>query len=118
VVWFDAHGDFNTPETTLSGFFDGMGLAMAAGYCWKPLLETIPGFRAVSEANIVHIGGRDLDRAEEELMRQSELELIPPADNIQEVVGAGLDRLNKREGGFTCTLIWTCWMLVRRCLIS
>ena len=98
VVWFDAHGDFNTPETTLSGFFDGMGLAMAAGYCWKPLLETIPGFRAVSEANIVHIGGRDLDRAEEELMRRSELELIPPVDNIHEVVGTVLDRLNKRVG--------------------
>jgi arginase len=29
VVWFDAHGEFNTPETTLSGFLDGMPLAIA-----------------------------------------------------------------------------------------
>ena len=31
VVWFDAHGDFNTPETTPTGFFDGMPLAMLTG---------------------------------------------------------------------------------------
>jgi arginase len=31
VVWFDAHGDFNTPDTTPTGFFDGMGLAMLLG---------------------------------------------------------------------------------------
>ena len=35
VVWFDAHGEFNTPETTRSGFLDGMPLAMATGRCWK-----------------------------------------------------------------------------------
>jgi arginase len=44
IVWFDAHGDFNTPETTVSGFLDGMGLAMATGRCWRSLLRTIPGF--------------------------------------------------------------------------
>ena len=29
IVWFDAHGEFNTPETTTTGFIDGMGLAIA-----------------------------------------------------------------------------------------
>ena len=96
VIWLDAHGDFNTPETTLSGFLDGMGLAMAAGRCWKPLLETIPGFRAISEENIVHIWARDLDAAEEKLMKESELELVPPVENIHEVIGSALDRLQKR----------------------
>jgi len=33
VVWFDAHGEFNTPETTTTGFIDGMGLAIAVGHC-------------------------------------------------------------------------------------
>ncbi|MGZ9222644.1 MAG: arginase family protein [Anaerolineales bacterium] len=96
VIWLDAHGDFNTPETTLSGFLDGMGLAMAAGRCWKPLLRTIPGFRAISEENIVHIGGRDLDPEEENLMKQSDLELIPPLENIHEVIAGVFDRLRKR----------------------
>ena len=31
VLWMDAHGDFNTPETTVSGFIGGMGLAFACG---------------------------------------------------------------------------------------
>ena len=96
VIWFDAHGDFNTPETTLSGFFDGMGLAMAAGRCWQPLLETIPGFRAVAEENIVHIGARDLDPAESDLMERSPLELVPPMENIHAVLGHVFDRLSKR----------------------
>ena len=95
VIWLDAHGDFNTPETTLSGFFDGMGLAIAAGRCWKSLLGTIPGFRTVSEENIVHIGARDLDAAEEELMKQSELALIPVED-VPEVIGSVLESLSNR----------------------
>lgn len=95
VVWLDAHGDFNTPETTLSGFLDGMGLAIAAGRCWKSLVGTIPGFRAVSEENIVHIGARDLDAAEEELMKQSPLELVS-VEHIHEVIGSVLERLNSR----------------------
>jgi arginase len=35
VVWFDAHGDFNTPETTTSGYFDGMSLAVITGRCYQ-----------------------------------------------------------------------------------
>lgn len=96
VIWLDAHGDFNAPETTLSGFLDGMGLAMAAGRCWKPLLHTIPGFRAISEEKIVHIGARDLDRQEEEMMNQSELAFIRPVENILEVLSPIFDRLSER----------------------
>ena len=78
VVWFDAHGDFNTPETTISGFFDGMGLAIATGRCWRAMLKTIPGLSPVAEANVIHIGARDLDPAEEALMTKSELQLVLP----------------------------------------
>src|SRR6266699_5630562 len=44
TFWFDAHGDCNTPETTTSGFLDGMGLAMTMGLCWHHLGATVPGF--------------------------------------------------------------------------
>ena len=37
VLWLDAHADFNTPETTVSGFLDGMGLAVLTGRCWRSL---------------------------------------------------------------------------------
>ena len=64
VIWFDAHGDFNTPETTTSGFLDGMGLAVAAGLCWKRLASSIPNFSPLAKTNILHVGGRDFDREE------------------------------------------------------
>jgi arginase family enzyme len=38
VVWFDAHADFNAPETTTTGFTDGIGLAVAVGHCWKAMV--------------------------------------------------------------------------------
>ena len=48
TFWFDAHGDCNTPETTTSGFLDGMGLAMTMGLCWHHLGATVPGFQPVA----------------------------------------------------------------------
>jgi len=96
VIWFDAHGDFNTPETTVSGFFDGMPLAMAAGRCWKKLLETVPGFKPIAEENIVHIGARDLDADEEQLMIQSEMTLIPPSDDILESINSSFLNLKQK----------------------
>ena len=64
VIWLDAHADFNTPETTTSGFLDGMALAALAGRCWQGPTATIPGFRAVSDAHVVLAGARDIDDAE------------------------------------------------------
>ncbi|HYE57043.1 MAG TPA: arginase family protein, partial [Rhodothermales bacterium] len=47
VVWFDAHADFHTPETTTSGFVDGTALATMTGRCWRSLAASLPGFRSV-----------------------------------------------------------------------
>jgi arginase len=76
VVWFDAHGEFNTPETTESGFLDGMPLAMATGRCWKAILKTIPGFVPVKESNVILVGARDLDKEEERQLQNSALNVI------------------------------------------
>lgn len=80
VVWLDAHGDFNTPETTLSGFQDGMGLTILTGTGWNALRETIPGYRAVDEAKVVLVGIRDLDKAERERLESSEVQVVLPGD--------------------------------------
>ncbi len=61
VLWFDAHGDFCTPDTTSSGFLDGMGLAMVAGRCWRNVLSSISGYAPVPETAMALIGARDLD---------------------------------------------------------
>jgi arginase len=76
IIWFDAHGEFNTPETTLSGFLDGMPLATATGRCWKEVTKTIPGFKPVPESNVILVGARDLDDEEQRQLEQSEVNLI------------------------------------------
>ena len=72
LAFFDAHGDFNTPETTSTGFLDGMGLAMATGRCWKAMAETIDGFEPIREARAIQIGGRDLDPLEKSALEESD----------------------------------------------
>ncbi len=73
VVWLDAHGDFNTPQTTMSGFLDGMTLATATGRCWVELARTIEGFEPVSDKNVVLLGARDLDGGEETALARSKI---------------------------------------------
>ena len=80
IVWFDAHGDLNTPETTETGYFDGMALATALGWCWTSLVRQIPGFAASDERDVLLAGGRDLDRGERVRLRRSNLRhYLPPA---------------------------------------
>lgn len=79
VIWFDAHGEFNTPETTQSGFLDGMGLAIATGLCWRRLAASIPGFHPVPGANILLAGGRDFDEGEQARLEQSGVMVIDHA---------------------------------------
>jgi arginase len=78
IIWLDAHGDFNTPETTVSGFLDGMALATAVGRCWVNLAATVPGFRPVPEAQAVLVGAREFDARERTLLDSSEICLIGP----------------------------------------
>jgi arginase len=69
TFWFDGHGDCNTPETTTSGFLDGMGLAMTMGLCWHQLGVTVPGFQPVDAEATFLLGARDLDPPEAELLQ-------------------------------------------------
>ena len=103
VVWFDAHGEFNTPETTLSGFLDGMPIAIATGRCWKSVAKTIPGFSPVAEENLVLVGARDLDAEEQRLLEQSEIDLVQTVETddteILKRIEAALIRLQNRITG-------------------
>lgn len=64
LVWFDAHGDLNTPQTSPSGFLDGMPLAMALGLCHRDVVAAALGRRRVPAELVLHVGGRDLDPGE------------------------------------------------------
>lgn len=72
VIWMDAHGDFNTPETSPSGNLHGMPLAALCGY-GDARLVNLGGATAhrIDPANVVNVGARDLDDRERNLMRLS-----------------------------------------------
>lgn len=84
IIWFDAHGDFNTPETTTGGFLDGMGLATVTGHCWTKLVNTIPGFAAIPENHVLLVGVRQLDAGEQNLLKQSQVVLVG-GERVREV---------------------------------
>lgn len=95
LIWFDAHGDFNTPETTSSGFLDGMGLAVITGRCWRKLASGLPGFSPLPDDHIVHIGGRDFDPEEASALNASGITCVPPA-GLDVALDAALETLAER----------------------
>jgi arginase len=101
IVWFDAHGEFNTPETTTTGFIDGMGLAIAVGRCWKAMAKGVPGFAPVREENVVMAWVREVDAAEQERLDASKVAVVG-AHLIEEqgsrALAAALDDLRTRVG--------------------
>ena len=78
IIWFDAHGEFNTPETTASGFLDGMGLAVATGRCWRTMAAAVPGFRPFPDTNIVLVGAREFDAEEERELQRTAIGIVRP----------------------------------------
>lgn len=79
LVFFDAHGDFNTWETTPSGFIGGMPLAMLTGRGEQTLMDAC-GVRLLPEADIFLVDGRDLDPEEAEMLAASDVAIVPVAD--------------------------------------
>jgi arginase len=73
-VWFDSHGDFNTPETTQSGFLGGMCLAGACGVWDAGWGET------VDPASVSFVGVRDLDAEERPLVEGAGIGAGVPAE--------------------------------------
>lgn len=68
LIWIDAHADFNTPETTLSGMLGGMPVATSAGLCLHQLRETAGMKMPIRCEHILMCGLRDVDAKEGELL--------------------------------------------------
>lgn len=80
LIWFDAHGDMNTPESTNSGNVHGMPLAHVLGM-GDPLLTEIGGFSPkVHHSNTVLVGIRDLDEREKKLISSSGVRVFTMKD--------------------------------------
>ncbi|MCP9269641.1 arginase family protein [Xenorhabdus sp. XENO-1] len=84
VLWIDAHGDFNTPKTTDSGYLGGMVVAAACG-----LWDSGHGAGLQSQ-QVILVGARDIDIAERELLQSYDVRIFPPknatAQNILQAI--------------------------------
>ena len=80
LVFIDAHGDFNVPETTLSGMLGGMPVAMAAGHALHNIRRTAGLTEALPMSDIVWGGVRDLDPLEAERFREHEVQQFSVQD--------------------------------------
>ena len=79
LVWLDAHGDINTPETSPSGFLDGMSAAIVLGWCHTTTFETVPRYVPLAASQFMLIGSRALDDGEQRAIGDSGVQLLPPA---------------------------------------
>lgn len=70
-IWFDAHDDFNVPDTMTSGYFDSQPVAIMAGQCWRALVETVPGYTPLNLNKLLHVGLRDLNDLELERVKNA-----------------------------------------------
>jgi arginase len=81
LIWFDAHGDFNTWETTPSGFLGGMPLAMLVGRGEQTMLkalELIP----LAEDRVILTDARDLDPGEKRLIEEASIIHLPDVKSL------------------------------------
>lgn len=89
LIWFDAHGDANTPETTPSGNIHGMPLAASLGIGEKRLTDLYGYSPKVKAENIVMIGLRDLDNGEKKFFKEKGIKVY----TMQEVDRLGMTKV-------------------------
>lgn len=81
ILWLDAHGDFNTHQTTPSGFLGGMPLAMIAGLGDLTMCEAVD-LRPFPQNQIILTDGRDLDPEEHKLVEGSDVHHLERIDAV------------------------------------
>jgi arginase len=96
LVWFDAHGDMNTPETSPSGNIHGMPLAVALGV-GEPTLVNLAGAAPMVEgARAAVVGLRDVDPVERETIKQSGIGAFTMRDIDERGMRAVMEEAIKR----------------------
>ncbi|MFX1544451.1 MAG: arginase family protein [Promethearchaeota archaeon] len=83
LVWLDAHGDINTPETSLSGLLAGMPVAVATGMCLERLRLKCGLEKALPTDHVIMLGVRDVDPLEQEIIDRNGIRQIS-VDEIRE----------------------------------
>jgi len=107
LIWFDAHADMNTPETTPSGNIHGMPLAVLLGH-GAPELTNVAGFSPkLDPALCVHVGARDIDRDERELVGRLGIRFMTMREIDERGMSACMDEAigiaSRASGGYAVT---------------
>lgn len=87
IIWLDAHGDLNDPETTLTGNVHGMSLAAIIGKTTADFLEALPSGLPLDPQRVVIVGVRDLDPAEKAKIRAANLAVFTMKDIDEQGIG-------------------------------
>jgi arginase len=108
LIWLDAHGDINTPDSSPSGNVHGMPLAATMGYGATELVE-LQGFKPkVEPQNISLVGIRDLDSAEKKLAKKSGVHVYTMRDiderGMREVMSDALRHAMDDTDGISVSL--------------
>jgi arginase len=97
VIWFDAHGDVNTPETSPTGNVHGMPLAAALGFAGPDFASDAWTLPAVEAKRVSLVGVRSLDSAEKDLLRSLGVAVYTMTEvdrrGVEECVGEALERV-------------------------
>ncbi len=97
VIWIDAHGDLNRPETSPSGNVHGMPLAAAAGLAGDWFAHPRLAFPALDPGRIAIVGARSLDPAERALVREADIRVFTMSEidriGIERTMHEALDRV-------------------------
>ena len=108
LIWLDAHGDINTPESSPSGNVHGMPLAAAMGYGAMELVELLDFKPKVEPQNISLVGIRDLDSFEKKLAKKSGVHVFTMRDiderGMREVMSDALKYAMDDTGGIAVSL--------------
>ncbi len=91
MIWFDGHGDCNTPETFTGDFLDAMGLSTLTGLCWQALAASIPGFQPVCGQNVLLVGGHGMDQGARQVLAASPMAHAPTAEIKAKGIEAALE---------------------------
>lgn len=81
LLWLDAHGDFNTWETSPSGFLGGMPLAMLTGRGEQTIVEGL-GLQTIDDSKVVLSDARDLDPKEKKALKASRVKHVPRFEDM------------------------------------
>ena len=104
LLWFDAHGDMNLPESSPSGNIHGMPLAHVLGYGDRDLSSILNAHPAVAAENVALIGIRDIDRVEREFINESGINTFTMHDidrlGMRTVIERALEAVNDGTAGF------------------